>query len=153
MSERPDDVLARLGIELPQPPSPAGAYQPFARSGALVLTAGQLPLVGGQLPVAGRLGAELDTAAGAEQARNAAINVLAVARSAAGSLDAVRVVKITVFVAATPEFAEHHLVANGASELLGEVLGDGGVHARSAVGVAGLPVNSPVEIEAVLEVG
>lgn len=153
MSERAEEVLSRLGIELPEPPAPAAAYQPFARSGALVFTAGQLPLVDGRLPVTGTLGAELDTAAGAEQARNAAINVLAVARSAAGSLDGVRVVKLTVFVAAAPEFAEHHLVANGASELLGEVLGDDGLHARSAVGVAGLPAGSPVEVEAILEVG
>ena len=152
-SEAPEQVLARLGIDLPEPPAPAAAYQPFARGGGLVLTAVQLPLVDGRLPATGKLGADLDTEAGAQLARAAAINVLAVARSAAGSLAAVRVVKLTVFVASTPDFAEQHLVADGASQLLGEVLGDAGVHARSAVGVASLPADSPVEIEAILELG
>ncbi len=147
----PDERLAALGIDLPEPPAPAAAYQPFALGGGLIYTAGQLPLVGGRLPVRGRLGADLDTAAGAEQARAAAVNVLAVARKAAGDLASVRVVKLTVFVNSTPEFGEQHLVANGASELLGEVLGEDGVHARSAVGVAALPMNAPVEVEAILE--
>ncbi len=150
----PELRLADLGIELPEPPAPAAAYQPFARTGSLVYTAGQLPLVDGRLPVTGKLGGELDTAAGAEQARAAAVNVLAVARAAAGGdLSAVRVVKVTVFVNSTPDFGEQHLVANGASQLLGEVLGDHGVHARSAVGVAALPLNAPVEVEAILQVG
>lgn len=146
-----EERLAALGIDLPEPPAPAAAYQPWAQAGALIATAGQLPLVDGALVATGRLGVDLDTAAGAEAARAAAVNVLAVARAAAGSLDDVRVVKLTVFVAADPAFDEHHLVANGASELLGEVLGDAGVHARSAVGVAGLPKGSPVEVEALLE--
>ena len=150
----PEQRLADLGIELGEPPSPAAAYQPFAVGGGLVYTAGQLPLVDGRLPVTGKLGGELDTAAGAEQARAAAVNVLAVARAAAGGdLSAVRVVKVTVFVNSTPDFGEQHLVANGASQLLGEVLGDHGVHARSAVGVAALPLNAPVEVEAILQVG
>lgn len=152
MSESAEDVLSRLGIELPEPPAPAAAYQPFARAGGLVYTAGQLPLVDGRLPATGKLGDGLATDQGADLARAAAVNVLAVARAAAGSLDRVRVVKLTVFVASTPEFAEQHLVANGASELLGEVLGDDGLHARSAVGVAALPADSPVEVEAILEV-
>lgn len=152
VSSGPDQALARLGIELPQPPAPAAAYQPFARAGALVFTAGQLPLVDGRLPTTGRLGEELDTDGGAELARIAAINVLAVARAAAGSLDAVRVVKLTVFVASTPDFAEHHLVANGASNLLIGVLGDRGKHARAAFGVAALPLGAAVEIEAIVEV-
>lgn len=150
--ERPEEVLERLGIELPEPPSPAAAYQPFARSGSLLLTAGQLPLVDGRLPATGKLGADLDTEAGMQLARAAAINVLAVANAAAGSLEGVRVVKLTVFVASDPSFTEQHLVANGASQLLGEVLGEAGLHARSAVGVASLPADSPVEIEAILEV-
>jgi enamine deaminase RidA (YjgF/YER057c/UK114 family) len=149
----PEQRLADLGIELPEPPAPAAAYQPFAAGGGLVYTAGQLPLVDGRLPVTGKLGAELDTGEGAEQARAAAVNVLAVARTAAGGdLAAVRVVKLTVFVNSTPDFGEQHLVANGASQLLGEVLGDHGVHARSAVGVAALPLNAPVEVEAILQV-
>lgn len=152
MSAGPDDRLAALGLTLPAVPSPAAAYQPWARSGALVLTAGQLPVVDGVLHRTGRLGAELDTAEGAEQARTAALNVLAVAAAAAGGLDRVRMRKVTVFVAATEGFHEQHLVANGASELIAEVLGPDGVHARSAVGVSSLPLGAPVEVEAVLEV-
>lgn len=146
----PTQRLADLGLTLPEVPTPAAAYQPFAVTDGLVLTAGQLPVRSGQLEVTGRLGAELSTEEGAAQARIAALNVLAVGAAALGSLDVVRVVKLTVFVASTPEFHEHHLVANGASELLGEVLGERGVHARSAVGVAALPLGSPVEVEAVL---
>ncbi len=152
MSGGPEDRLAALGLALPEVPTPAAAYQPWARSGDLVLTAGQLPVVDGALPCTGRLGAELQTAQGAQQARTAALNVLAVAAAAAGGLDRVRVVKLTVFVASAEGFHEQHLVANGASELIGEVLGTAGVHARSAVGVASLPLGAPVEVEAVLEV-
>lgn len=151
MMATPEQRLAELGIELPRPPAPAAAYQPFVRSGQHVFTAGQLPVVDGRLPVTGKLGEALTTEEGAAQARVAAINVLAVAREAAGELSSVRVVKLTVFVASTPEFVEQHLVANGASELLGEVLGDAGVHARSAVGVPCLPMDGPVEVEAVIE--
>jgi enamine deaminase RidA (YjgF/YER057c/UK114 family) len=143
--------LAELGIELPTPPAPAAAYQPWATGGDLVLTAGQLPLVDGQLQATGKLGADLDTARGAELARDAAVNVLAVGAAALGDLEAVQVVKVTVFVASTPDFTEQHLVANGASELLGQVLGADGVHARSAVGVPCLPMDSPVEVEAILQ--
>jgi enamine deaminase RidA (YjgF/YER057c/UK114 family) len=142
--------LSELGLELPSAPAPAAAYQPWAQAGELVLTAGQLPVVDGALPRTGKLGAELTTEEGAELARTAALNVLAVAAAAFDDLDAVRVVKITVFVASTPDFAEQHLVANGASELLAAVLGDAGVHARSAVGVPVLPLDSPVEVEAIL---
>ena len=152
MSGGPEDRLAALGITLPAVPSPAAAYQPWAVSGGLVLTAGQLPVVDGVLQRTGRLGAELDTAEGAALARTAALNVLAVAAAAAGGLGRVRVIKVTVFVASDESFHEQHLVANGASELIGEVLGDAGVHARSAVGVSALPLGAPVEVEAVLEV-
>ncbi len=144
--------LERLGLTLPAVPTPAAAYQPWSRSGGLVFTSGQLPTVEGALPRTGRLGAELATAEGAELARIAALNVLAVAAEAAGDLDAVRVVKLVVFVASTAAFTEQHLVANGASTLIGEVLGDAGVHARAAVGVASLPLGSPVEVEAIIEV-
>jgi enamine deaminase RidA (YjgF/YER057c/UK114 family) len=118
-----------------------------------VFTAGQLPVIDGSLPRTGLLGAELSTDEGVELARTAALNVLAVAASAAdGDLGRVRIVKLTVFVASAAGFTDQHLVANGASEFLGEVLGDAGRHARSAVGVACLPLNSPVEIEAIVEI-
>jgi enamine deaminase RidA (YjgF/YER057c/UK114 family) len=147
--------LEALGLTLPDAPAPAASYQPFALAGELVLTAGQLPLVDGRLPRTGRCGDAVTTEQAAELARAAAVNVLAVARAAAGGrdedLERVRVVKVTVFVASTPDFTEQHLVANGASDLLAEVLGDAGVHARSAVGVASLPLDSPVEVEAILQ--
>jgi enamine deaminase RidA (YjgF/YER057c/UK114 family) len=142
--------LAEQGISLPTPPAPAAAYQPWATAGDLVFTAGQLPVVDGHLQATGKLGEDVDTDQGAQLARAAAVNVLAVANAAFDGLDEVRVVKVTVFVASVPAFAEQHLVANGASELLGQVLGDAGVHARSAVGVPSLPMDSPVEVEAVL---
>ncbi len=144
--------LADLGLSLPSVPTPAGAYQPFAASGQLILTAGQLPTVDGTLQQTGKLGDVLTTDDGNQLARTAALNVLAIAAAASGDLDRVRVVKLTVFVASAPTFTEQHLVANGASNLIGEVLGDRGVHARSAVGVAVLPLDSPVEVEAILEV-
>jgi enamine deaminase RidA (YjgF/YER057c/UK114 family) len=149
----PDQRLSELGIELPDPPAPAAAYLPFRVHGDLVFTAGQIPVVDGSLPRTGKLGGDLTTEEGAELARTAAINVLAVARAAAdGDLSRLRLLKVTVFVASTPGFTEQHLVANGASELIGEVLGDHGVHARSAVGVPALPLDSPVEVEAIIEV-
>jgi enamine deaminase RidA (YjgF/YER057c/UK114 family) len=149
----PEEKLAAMGIELPVAPAPAAAYVPFARAGALVLTAGQLPVVDGQLPATGKLGAEVDLETGQQLARQAAINILAQAKAATGDLGFVRVVKLTCFVASTPSFTQQHLVANGASEFLGEVLGERGVHARSAVGVPVLPLDAPVEIEAILELG
>lgn len=147
----PADRLDELGIELPDAPEPAAAYAPWSTAGRLIFTAGQIPVVEGRLPVTGRLGAELDTEEGSRQARRAAVNLLAVARAAAGSLGSIRVVKLTVFVASAPTFTEQHLVANGASLLLADVLGDDGVHARSAVATPSLPLDSPVEVEAVLE--
>lgn len=148
----PEERLAELGIELPEPPAPAAAYVPWVRSGDLVLTAGQLPLVDGSLPATGKVGGQVSLEQAQELARQAAVNILAQARAAAGTLDSVRVLKLTCFVASTPDFTEQHLVANGASEFLGDVLGDAGRHARSAVGVPVLPLDSPVEIEAILEV-
>jgi enamine deaminase RidA (YjgF/YER057c/UK114 family) len=147
----PEERLAELGIELPEPPGPAAAYVPFVASGPLVLTAGQLPLVDGRLPLTGKLGAEVDLAQGQELAHRCAINILAQARAAAGDLARVRVLKLTCFVASDPSFTEQHLVANGASELLADVLGERGAHARSAVGVPVLPLDAPVEIDAILE--
>jgi enamine deaminase RidA (YjgF/YER057c/UK114 family) len=151
MAGRATDRLAELGLTLPDVPAPAAAYRPWALAGDLVLTAGQLPLVAGNLPRTGTCGDHVTTDQAADLARTAALNVLAVGAAAAdGDLDRVQVVKVTVFVASTAVFTEQHLVANGASQLFGEVLGDAGLHARSAVGVAALPMASPVEVEAIL---
>lgn len=147
--------LRDLGEELPPVPEPAAAYVPVATTGtgSLVLTAGQLPMVDGELAVTGKVGVDVDLDEAQACARRAALNVLAVAASVVeGDLDRIRVVKLTVFVASDPGFTQQHLVANGASELIGEVLGDHGVHARSAVGVVSLPLDAPVEVEAVVEV-
>ena len=122
-------------------------------SGNLLFTAGQLPLKDGKLVATGLLGRDLDTAAGQEAARLCAINVLAQAKAALGDLEKIgRLVKITVFVASAPDFAEQHLVANGASDLFAAALGEAGKHARSAVGTASLPLDAPVEVEAVIEI-
>ena len=148
-----EDNLARLGITLPAAAAPAANYVPFARSGNLLFTAGQLPFRDGKLSATGLLGRDLTTAEGREAAKWCAVNILAQAKAALGDLSAIaRVVKISVFVASTADFTEQHLVANGASDLLVEVLGEAGRHARSAVGMASLPLNAAVEIEAIIEV-
>lgn len=153
MSATIDDRLKALGIILPTPAAPAANYVPFMRTGALLFTAGQLPLADGKLTAQGLVGRDLDTAAAREAAKICAVNVLAQAKAALGDLGNIaRVVKITVFVASTPDFTEQHLVANGASDLLAAVLADAGKHARSAVGVASLPLNAAVEVEAIFEV-
>lgn len=152
MTDTIDSRLKNLGISIPEAAAPAANYVPFAQSGSLLLTSGQLPLDGGKLVHTGRIGDELTVAHGQAAARACAINILAQAKAALGSLDRIkRIVKITVFVASTPDFVEQHLVANGASDLLVAILGDAGKHARSAVGVASLPLNAPVEIEAIIE--
>ncbi|MBN9605201.1 MAG: RidA family protein [Actinomycetales bacterium] len=144
--------LAELGLELPAVATPAGAYVPAVVSGNLVFTAGQLPLQGGALPATGKVGAEVAPEDAAGFARVCALNALAAAESAIGSLDRVtRVVKVVGFVASAPGFTGQPGVMNGASELLGEVFGEAGRHARSAVGVAVLPLDAPVEVELVLE--
>jgi enamine deaminase RidA (YjgF/YER057c/UK114 family) len=149
----PEDRLAELGISLPDAPPPAAAYVPFVRSGSLVFTAGQIAIADGALVATGRLGDDVDVETGQAAARQCAINVMAQLQAALGDLSRVRrIVKITVFVASAPDFTEQHLVANGASALLGEVFGEAGVHARSAVGAAALPMGTPVEVEAVVEV-
>lgn len=149
----PEARLRALGIELPEPPAPAAAYAPTVRSGDLLFVAGQVAAAGGGLIAAGKLGGDVDTDTGVRCARQCAVNLLAQLRAALGGLEAVRrVVKLTVFVASDPFFTDQHLVADGASELLGEVFGDGGRHARSAVGVTALPLDSPVEVDAVVEV-
>jgi enamine deaminase RidA (YjgF/YER057c/UK114 family) len=145
--------LAELGITLPQVATPAGSYLPSARTGDLLFTAGQLPLVDGRLPATGRVGAEVSPEDAKEYARLAGINILAAVDAAVG-LDAVRrVVKLVGFVASAPGFTGQPGVINGASDLMAEVFGDAGRHARSAVGVAELPLGSPVEVEAILQVG
>lgn len=147
-----DENLARLGVTLPVAAAPAANYAPFAQSGALLFTAGQLPLRDGKLTAAGLLGRDLSTAQGREAAKWCAVNILAQAKAAFGDLERIaRIVKITVFVASTADFAEQHLVANGASDFLAEALGAKGKHARSALGVASLPLNAAVEIEAIIE--
>ncbi|NQW90650.1 RidA family protein [Curtobacterium sp. VKM Ac-2861] len=146
------DRLTELGLTLPPVAAPVAAYVPAVVTGQYVYTAGQLPFVDGALPVTGKVGASVDAETATAQARVAALNALAAVESVAGSLDRVaRVVKVTVFVASEPSFTGQPGVANGASTLVGEVFGDAGVHARSAVGVAVLPLDAPVEVELVVE--
>lgn len=152
MAETAEDRLAAMGITLPTPAAPAANYLPYCRSGSLLFTAGQLPLRDGKLIASGLLGRDVDTAAGREAAKICAVNVLAQAKAATGDLEVIRrLVKMTVFVASTPDFTEQHLVANGASDLFAAALGDRGRHARSAVGTASLPLNAAVEVEAIFE--
>lgn len=144
--------LAELGLELPAVAAPAGAYVPAVVSGNLVYTAGQLPFIDGALPATGKVGAAVSAEEAASYAARAALNALAAAAESIGSLDRVtRIVKVVVFVASDPAFTAQPAVANGASALLGDVFGEAGRHARSAVGVAVLPLDSPVEVELVLE--
>ncbi|MEQ1944306.1 RidA family protein [Mesorhizobium sp. VNQ89] len=153
MGDTIEKRLSDLGVTLPAAAAPAANYVPFVRSGNLLFTAGQLPLKDGKLQASGLLGRDVDTAGGREAAKFCAINILAQAKAALGDIEKiVRLVKITVFVASTPDFTEQHLVANGASDFLAEVLGERGKHARSAVGTASLPLNAAVEAEAVIEV-
>ncbi|MFF7675732.1 RidA family protein [Actinacidiphila glaucinigra] len=145
--------LAELGLELPAVAAPLAAYVPAVRSGAYVYTAGQLPLVDGKLTCTGKVGAEVTADEAKQLSRTCALNALAAVRSVVGDLDRVkRVVKVVGFVASAPDFTGQPAVVNGASELLGEVLGEKGVHARSAVGVAVLPLDAPVEVEIQVEV-
>jgi enamine deaminase RidA (YjgF/YER057c/UK114 family) len=147
-----DARLAELGIELPTVATPAGAYVPAIITGNLVYTAGQLPFVDGVLPETGKLGATVDPDVAKGYARTAALNALAAVAGAIGSLDRVkRVVKVVGFVASDPSFTGQPGVINGASEVLGEIFGEAGKHARSAVGVAVLPLDSPVEVELIVE--
>jgi enamine deaminase RidA (YjgF/YER057c/UK114 family) len=148
-----DERLAELGISIPALAKPVAAYVPATISGHLVFTAGQLPFVDGALPATGKVGSAVSADDAAGYARTAVLNALAAAQSVIGSLDRVtRVVKVVVFVASTPEFTAQPGVANGASTVLGEIFGDEiGAHARSAVGVAVLPLDAPVEVELILE--
>jgi enamine deaminase RidA (YjgF/YER057c/UK114 family) len=149
----PESRLAALGLELPPVTIPVAAYVPAVRTGSYVYTAGQLPMVDGKLLMTGKAGAQVSTAEAAALARTCALNALAAAASVTGSLSAIaRIVKVTCFVASDPGFTEQAKVGNGASELLLEVFGEAGRHARSAVGMAVLPLDAPVEIELIAEV-
>ncbi|MEU8432302.1 RidA family protein [Streptomyces sp. NPDC029216] len=152
MSGAVEARIAELGLTLPEVVPPLATYQPAVRSGAYVYTAGQLPMVQGKLPLTGKVGAEVSVEQAKELAATCALNALAAVKSVVGDLDRIaRVVKVVGFVASAPDFTGQPGVLNGASELLGEILGDKGVHARSAVGVAVLPLDAPVEIEIQVE--
>lgn len=147
-----DSRLAELGISIPTVTKPVAAYVPAVISGNLVFTAGQLPFVDGVLPATGKVGAEVSADDAAGFARICVLNALAAAVSVIGSLDRVtRIVKVTGFVASVPSFTGQPAVLNGASTVLGEIFGEAGAHARSAVGVAVLPLDAPVEVELILE--
>jgi enamine deaminase RidA (YjgF/YER057c/UK114 family) len=149
---RIEDRLAELGLTLPAVAAPLAAYVPAARSGDLVWTSGQLPFVDGKLVATGKVGAEIEPDAAADLARICALNALAAIKSEIGDLDAIaRVVKVVGYVASVPSFTGQPGVINGASHLIGEVFGDAGKHARSAVGVAVLPLDAPVEVEVVVQ--
>lgn len=150
----PEERLAALGLALPEVAKPVAVYIPAVRTGSYVFTSGQLPLRDGALIHTGVLGTDVTPEQGYEAARQCALNALAAVRAEVGDLSAVtRVVKVLGFVASAPEFTGQPQVVNGASELLGEVFGDAGQHARSAVGVSVLPLGAPVEVELIVEVG
>lgn len=149
----PEERLAALGLAVPEVAKPVATYVPAVRSGAHVFTSGQLPMRGGELMATGKVGAEVGAEEAAECAQQCALNALAAVKAEIGDLALVkRVVKVVVFVASPADFTGQPQVANGASELLGQVFGEAGVHARSAVGVAVLPLDAPVEVELVVEV-
>lgn len=145
--------LDRLGLTVPEVVAPVAAYVPAVRSGSFVYTSGQLPFVAGELTAAGKVGAEVSLEDAAVAARWCALNALAAVHDLVGLDAVVRIVKVVGFVASAPGFTDQPLVINGASELLGEVFGPAGAHARSAVGVFELPRNTPVEVELIAEVG
>ena len=149
----PAERLAELGLTLPPVTAPAAAYVPAVRTGPYVYVSGQVPVVDGKLSATGKVGGEVSAADAAGMARTCALNALAAAAAIAGGLDRIRrIVKVTGFVASAPGFNGQPQVINGASELLIDVFGEEGKHARSAVGVAELPLNAPVEVELIAEV-
>jgi enamine deaminase RidA (YjgF/YER057c/UK114 family) len=148
-----EERLAELGIHLPEAPTPFGAYVPAVQTGNLLFLSGMLATSGHVATVTGVVGKDLDVKAGRQAAQTAALNALALAKKQLGSLDRVsRVVRLGVYVAATPVFTEHAKVADAASELLRDVLGEETVSSRLVIGVASLPLGSPVELEVILEV-
>jgi enamine deaminase RidA (YjgF/YER057c/UK114 family) len=149
----PEERLAELGLAVPEVAAPLAAYVPAVRSGNHVFTSGQLPMRDGQLMATGKVGGEVSQDEAVACARQCALNALAAIRAELGDLSQVtRIVKVVAYVASTPDFTGQPLVANGVSELLGEVFGDAGRHARSAVGVPVLPLDAPVEVELTVEV-
>lgn len=152
MTGRIEERLVELGLQLPAVAAPAGSYVPAVRHGDLVWTAGQLPYVDGVLTCVGLVGAEVSPGQASDSARICALNALAAVASVVGLDDVVRVVKVVGFVASAPGFVGQPGVVNGASDLLVEIFGDVGRHARSSVGVAALPAGSPVEVELVVAV-
>jgi len=149
----PEEKLKGLSIELPEVPEPLGSYVPFVKTGNLVYLSGMLPLKDGKLLKTGRVGETVSLDDAVLCARTAAVNALAVLKSAVGSLDAIqRCVKVTGFIASASDFTDQPKVLNGASDLMFDVFGEAGRHARAAVGVNILPMNSPVEVEFIFEV-
>jgi enamine deaminase RidA (YjgF/YER057c/UK114 family) len=149
----PEDRIQALGLTLPEVVPPVAAYLPAVRSGQYVYTAGQVPMRSGSMLHPGKVGAGVDEGQAVEAAQQCALNALAAVKSVVGELSEVkRIVKVVVFVASDPGFTGQPKVANGASELFGEVFGDAGKHARSAVGVAVLPLDAPVEVELIVEI-
>lgn len=148
----PEERLAELGLSVPEVAKPVAVYVPAVRSGNHVFTSGQLPMRSGQLILTGKVGGEVSVPEAVECAQQCALNAIAAVKAELGDLARVtRVVKVVCFVASTPEFTGQPQVANGVSELLGQVFGDAGVHARSAVGVPVLPLDAPVEVELLVE--
>jgi enamine deaminase RidA (YjgF/YER057c/UK114 family) len=148
----PLERLAALGLTLPTVPTPLAAYVPAVRSGDLVFTSGQLPLVEGRLLATGKVGAEVSAEDAVDLAKQCALNALAAVHALVGLDEVANVVKVVGFVSSAPDFFAQPTVVNGASELLGAVFGEAGAHARSAVGVAALPLNAPVEVELIVRV-
>ncbi len=153
MSQSPEQKLKEMGIVLPEAPAPAASYLPFVKTGNMLFTAGQIAMGADKKFVAqGIVGDSVSLEEALACAKQCAVNIIAQINAACGDLDHVqRIVKLNVFVASVPGFTDQHLVANGASEFMAEVFGEAGRHARSAVGVPCLPLNSPVEIEAIIE--
>lgn len=149
----PEERLAELGLAVPEVAAPVAAYVPAVRNGDLVFTSGQLPMKDGELLVTGKVGGEVSAEEAYACAQQCALNAIAAVKAQVGDLAHVeRIVKVTAFIASTPDFTGQPGVANGASELFGNVFGDAGVHARSAVGVPVLPLDAPVEVEVVVAV-
>lgn len=152
MPQNPQERMQELGLELPQVPRPAGSYVPAVRTGNLVFTAGQVSFEDGEIRITGKVGDAVSLEEAQHAARLCALNALAAAASEAGGLDRIsRIIKVVGYVASAPGFNGQPQVVNGASDLLGEIFGENGHHARSAVGVVELPLGVPVEIEMIVE--
>ena len=148
-----EDALAAMGLEVPEVAKPVAVYIPAVRSGNHVFTSGQLPMRAGELMVTGKVGGEVSEEEAVACAQQCALNAIAAVKAEIGDLDQVkRIVKVVAFVASTPDFTGQPRIANGASELFGKAFGEAGIHARSAVGVPVLPLDSPVEVELIVEV-